>query len=122
VFTYELTRRLDGAALVVNAVHPGLVATNFAMDNFKGILKPAASLYRGLAKRFARSPEQGADTIVWLASAPEAAHSKGLYYYDRQPIRSKPESYTLAASRSLWELSERLTGLSSPEKQTGGSI
>lgn len=119
VFTYELTRRLEGANVVVNALHPGLVATNFGMDNFQGVLKPFASLYRLLASRFGRSPEQGADTLVWLASAPETAQFKGQYFYNRKPIRSIPDSYDPAAGRKLWELSKQLTSLDSPESNSG---
>ncbi len=111
VFTYELDRRRNGASVVANALHPGLVATNFGLDNFKGLLTPVADLYRKVSLRFVRSPEKGADTIVWLASAPETAQFRGLYFYDRKPIRSLPESYDLDAGRKLWELSERLTGL-----------
>jgi NAD(P)-dependent dehydrogenase (short-subunit alcohol dehydrogenase family) len=110
-FTYELDRRRDGQAIVANALHPGFVASNFAMNNFKGLLSPVKALYRGVSRFVARSPEQGADTIVWLASSPEAAQLSGQYFQDRKPIRSQELSYDVQAAQRLWELSENLTGL-----------
>lgn len=107
-FTYELARRLEGKPVIANALHPGFVATRFAMNNFTGVLRPLGALYQALAKLFVRSPEQGADTVVWLASAPEAAQFNGKYFQDRKPIQSKSISYDLEAARRLWELSERL--------------
>ncbi len=65
LFTRELARRLAGAAVVTHAVHPGGVATDFARHgDVRGPLRWAFRLIRPALK----SPEQGADSAVWLAS------------------------------------------------------
>ena len=111
VFTYELSRRLANDPVNVNVMHPGYVATNFAMDNFSGKVQPVTALYRKVSRLVARSPEQGADTVIWLASSPETAFETGQYWHDRKAIRSQAVSYDWDAARRLWELSERLCGL-----------
>src|SRR5262245_4950844 len=58
LFTHELARRLDGTGVTVNAVHPGYVNTNF---------QRAA----GLTGRGPLTPEEGADTVIWLATSEE---------------------------------------------------
>jgi hypothetical protein len=62
-------------------------------------------------KPFMRSPEQGADTLVWLASSPEVEGVSGKYFCDRKGIEAKKVAYDRAARRRLWEISEELTGL-----------
>jgi NAD(P)-dependent dehydrogenase (short-subunit alcohol dehydrogenase family) len=109
LFTYELARRLEGQPVVANALHPGFVATNIGMNNLRGGLRPAAAVYRYFAKFFSLTPEQGADTIIWLASAPEAGKFNGLYFKERKPLRSQPISYDMQVAEHLWTLSERLT-------------
>jgi retinol dehydrogenase-12 len=74
LFTYELARRLEGTGVTVNALHPGVVATNFAMSN-GGIV--------GLVMRLFRlafiSPEQGAQTSIFLATSPKVEGITGKY-------------------------------------------
>jgi retinol dehydrogenase 14 len=65
----------------------------------------------GIAKSFMRSPEQGADTLVWLASSPALEGVSGKYFSDRKEIQAKSVSYDGAARRMLWEINEELTGL-----------
>src|SRR5215216_7747200 len=62
MFTYELAERLEGTGVTANCIHPGGVNTNFG-NNQGG---PMNRLFR-LFKPFMRSPEQGADTLVYLA-------------------------------------------------------
>jgi len=63
--------------ICVHAMHPGWAETT-------GVINALPEFYR-LTKNFLRSPEQGADTIVWLASASEAAKCTGLFWLDRKP-------------------------------------
>ena len=63
LFTYELARRLEGSGVTVNCAHPGAVATGLGANN--GAL---AKLLMPLIGLFMRSPEQGADTQIYLAS------------------------------------------------------
>jgi retinol dehydrogenase 14 len=105
LFTYELARRLEGSGVTVNCAHPGVVATGFGRE-----AGPLLRLGTRLARPFLLTPEQGADTIVWLASAPELAGATGGYYAQRQQRRSGPASYDRDAARRLWQASQELTG------------
>ena len=106
LFTYELAERLRGTGVVANCVHPGAVSTNFAQNN-RG---PITLLFRAL-KPFMRSPEKGADTIVYLAVAPEAGWMTGKYLADRKVISSAEDPHDVLGQKRLWEESEKLTGL-----------
>ena len=104
LFTKELARRLAGSGVTANALHPGWVATNFAANNgWNGRL-----IYLG-ARLFAISPERGARTMVYLASAPEMAEISGCYFVREKAVPSSPASRDEAAARRLWELSTELT-------------
>lgn len=105
LFTYELAKRLEGTGVVANCLHPGAVNTSFGQNNRSfGVL-----LFR-LFKPFMRSPEAGADTLVYLASSPEAGEISGKYLTDREEV-SPAEPRDEAAQRRLWEISEKLTNL-----------
>lgn len=107
LFTYELARRLEGTGVTVNALHPGFVATNIGANNFGWLgrlLKKIINL-RGV------SPEEGAETVIYLATSPEVAGVTGKYFVDKEPVRSSAASYDEEAARRLWEISEELTGL-----------
>jgi retinol dehydrogenase 14 len=106
MFTYELAERLNGTGVTANCLHPGSVGTNFGLNN-RG---PMALFFRTF-KPFMRSAEQGADTLVWLASSPEVDGVSGKYFSDRKEIEAKKVAYDPAARRRLWEISEELTGL-----------
>jgi len=106
MFTYELAERLSATGVSANCLHPGSVGTNFGQNN-RG---PMALFFRTF-KPFMRSAEQGADTLVWLASSPEVDGISGKYFFDRKEIEAKSVAYDPAARRRLWEISEELTGL-----------
>jgi NAD(P)-dependent dehydrogenase (short-subunit alcohol dehydrogenase family) len=111
MLTYALARRLEGTQITANALHPGVVATNFGKD--AGGVWPA--LFTVLAP-FELSPEKGARTAVYLASAPEVADVSGEYFVKAAPARSSEVSYDVAAQERLWTLSEQVTGLAAPER------
>ena len=106
MFTYELAERLSGTGVTANCLHPGSVGTNFGQNN-RG---PMALFFRTF-KPFMRSPEHGADTLIWLASSPEVEGVSGMYFSDRKEIEAKKVTCDPAARRRLWEISEDLTGL-----------
>ncbi|MBA2712711.1 MAG: SDR family oxidoreductase [Rubrobacteraceae bacterium] len=106
VFTYELAERLKGTYVTANCLHPGPVSTNFGKNNSG----PMALFFR-VAKPFMRTPEQGADTLIWLASSSDVEGVSGKYFSDRKEIEAKKVAYDPAARRKLWEISEDLTGL-----------
>jgi retinol dehydrogenase 14 len=110
LFTYELARRLEGTGVTVNCAAPGVTRTNFGRDDSGPVMR----LLAPLARPFMRSPEQGADTPVWLASAPEVEGETGGYYARRRARRSSRRSYDPELARRLWRVSEELTGLRQP--------
>src|SRR3984893_3153291 len=75
LFTRELARRLHGTGVTANCLHPGFVATRIG-DESSGLI----SSFAWLAKLFAISPEQGAETIVYLASSPSVAEMTGKHF------------------------------------------
>jgi len=103
LFTRELARRLSGSGVTANCLHPGVVASRFG-DEAGGWTAPILNI----VKRFAISPEQGADTLVWLASAPEIAGVTGGYFARRKPAKLSAAAQDDAAARRLWEVSEKL--------------
>ena len=107
LFTYDLARRLEGTGVTVNAVHPGLVDTGFGSE-FKGFL---GWLIRALQMTIARSPEKGAETLVYLASSPEVRGVDAKYWKDKKQVESSKASFDVAQQRRLWELSETVTGM-----------
>lgn len=108
LFVYELAKRLDGSGITVNAVNPGLVRTNICMDS--GWLIRTAK--RMMDRFSAVSPEEGADTGIWLASSPDVKGVSGRYFQHRHAVRSSPASYDTVAQQRLWLISEQMTGIS----------
>ncbi|HUF36498.1 MAG TPA: SDR family oxidoreductase [Gemmatimonadales bacterium] len=106
LFTYELARRLRDTGVTANALHPGAVATKLLADYMQVPLEDGAP-----GQAFGATPEQGADTVVYLAAAPEVGDVTGKYFTNRRETRSSPASYDQATARRLWDVSERLTGL-----------
>ncbi len=106
LFTRELARRLAGTGVTANCLHPGFVATRFG-DQSGGLM---SLVIRG-AKRFALTAEEGAKTIVYLASAPEVKEQSGLYFYKCTPVTPSAAAQNDADARRLWAASAALSGL-----------
>lgn len=102
LFTFELARRLEGTGVTVNAVHPGPVKTGFAMQ--AGWL---GTVWK-LASPFLLTPEQGAETLIWLCSEPSLAQVSGKYFFKKREIRAVGQAYDESLQRGLWEASEKL--------------
>ena len=104
-FTYELARRLSNQKVTVNAMNPGLVATNVgnAAGGFTATVKGIVDKIGGI------TPEEGARTIIYLASSPEVSGVSGRYFVKERSIPSSKTSYDLEFCQELWELSESLT-------------
>jgi retinol dehydrogenase-12 len=103
MLTWALARRLEGTGVTANAVHPGFVATEiFAKGG--GLVSLGASLY---AKLRGRPPEEGADTVVWLAASAEVEGRNGLFWIDRQERRCRFRD--APAEEALWALCREMT-------------
>jgi NAD(P)-dependent dehydrogenase (short-subunit alcohol dehydrogenase family) len=108
-FAREAARRLAGAKVTSNALHPGAVASNFGASG--------SGLYRvgvKLARPFLLSPAGGAKTSIYLASAPEVDGVTGEYFVRRKVKRPSRAARDDAAAAKLWSLSERLCGVTWP--------
>jgi NAD(P)-dependent dehydrogenase (short-subunit alcohol dehydrogenase family) len=104
--TYELARRMDGRGVTANALDPGGVATNLGRNN--GWLRVKL---RNLLRRQILTPEQGAETSVYLASSPDVEGVTGRYYHQCREASSSPASQDREAAKTLWRVSEELVGL-----------
>jgi len=106
LFTRELARQLRGTGVTANCLHPGFVATRFG-DQSGGLI----SFGVRVAKRFALSPEEGAETLAYLASSPEVASVTGKYFYKCRPVTPSKEAQDDMAARRLWQETARIAGL-----------
>jgi retinol dehydrogenase 14 len=105
LFTYELARRLEGTGVTANAMHPGFTATGFARNN--GVFFNFGLKVIGL---FIRKADQGAQTIIYLASSPEVEGISGKYFIDGKAVDSSPLSHDQVLAEKLWQVSLELTG------------
>jgi len=97
-------QRLRGDGVVVHAMHPGWADTPGLETGLPG--------FRTLLGPILRSPDQGADTIVWLAAAEEPGQVTGKFWLDRAPRSTEKLVHSGATPEErakLWALCERLT-------------
>lgn len=106
LFTRELARRLAGTGVTANCLHPGFVATRFG-DQSGG----AFSFAIKAAKNFALTPEQGAETIIYLASSDEMEGRTGGYYVKSTPATPSREAQNDADAKRLWDVSAEIAGV-----------
>ncbi|CAN5295821.1 SDR family oxidoreductase [soil metagenome] len=106
MFTFELAERLRGTGVTATCMHPGAVNTSFGAKD-GGLF---SFMFRAF-KPFMRSPEQGADTLIYLASSPDAEGMTGKYLSDRKMQTASRKAYDEDLRKRLWEVSEQLTGL-----------
>lgn len=105
LFTRELCRRLQGTRVTANALHPGFVATNFG-HNGNGIGKWMIAL----TQRWALTPEEGAQTSIYLASSPEVAGVSGAYFVEKKITQPSNAAQDDEAAKRLWDISLELIG------------
>ncbi len=104
-FTYELSRRLKGTNICVNALHPGYVASNFGVSNGDW-----TGPFFKLGAKLAIPVEEGAKTSIYLASSLDVAGKTGGYYARCRQVPSSRASYHKPTAARLWEETELLTG------------
>ena len=105
LFTREAARRLAGSGVTANCFHPGVIASRFGSAS-GGLTTPLLALVRPLLA----TPEQGADTLVYLASAPEVASETGAYFVKRRVVEPSAAARDESAAKTLWQASEALAG------------
>lgn len=99
--TNELSRRLEGLPLTIGSLHPGVIKTNLFRD-FKGmglLAKAAVSL----ANLFLMTPEQGAQSIVKLATDNSLEGQKSIYLHKTTVGKAIPATYDTEAGKRLWK-------------------
>jgi NAD(P)-dependent dehydrogenase (short-subunit alcohol dehydrogenase family) len=103
LFTLALARRLQDSGVTSNVLHPGIVNTGFGKTatGLNSILAWAANLV-------AISPEQGAQTSIYLATSPAVGGVRGQYFVKQKVARANPVAYDRAVQERLWALSEEL--------------
>jgi len=101
LFTSELRRRDH---LSATCYHPGGVNTELSRESRVAVLSRTFG-------RFMRTPEQGADTLVWLATSAEGGTPTALYYAKRKAAKTSAAAQDMASAARLWELSARMVGL-----------
>ena len=109
MFTYELASRLEGSGVTANVLHPGSVASKLYRDF--GFLEPLILLWIRLA---GKTPQEGAETPIYLASSSEVTDVNGKYFADKKQKRSSEASYDQEAWERLWQLSEEMTSFTYP--------
>lgn len=98
-----LAARVAGDGIVAHSVHPGTVGSNFFAHT-------PGSVQAAYADAPKLTPAQGADTVIWLASAEEPGRSSGGYWYERAPRRPNPLAGDAAFVEAFWQAAEALAG------------
>ena len=103
----ELADRLNGTSVTINAVHPGGVKTNIGLDN--------GPFYRWLSLHiiwhFLKDPAMSGNAIYYLAAAPELSEISGRFFNRTVEEKPAPTALNRKLGKEVWELSEKLTGL-----------
>lgn len=103
LFTRQLAKRIADKNIIVHCMHPGIVASNFvnhADDVAQKTIRSRANL--------AISPQQGADTLIWLATAEEPGATTGRYFVNRTDTPTSAAAQDDALAERLWSESEQL--------------
>ena len=104
LFTRELARRIAGSGVTANSLHPGFVATRFG-DQSGGVMQRLVSIAKPVG---AISPEEGAKTIVYLASSPDVAAVSGEYFYQCKIAQPAAEARNDNDAKRLWDISANI--------------
>src|SRR2546423_9568108 len=103
-YTYELADQLEGTGVTVNALHPGMVASNFN-DGLTGFMYVIGAL---IYATMGISVEKGAQTTLYLATSPEVEGVSGKYFSNSKETPSSKRSHDMAVRQRLWQVSDEL--------------
>lgn len=107
LFTGALAKRLKGTRVTANCLHPGAVGTNIGVNRETGFGRSIVKLL----SLFFLTPEQGADTAVYLADSPEVSGLSGGYYYRRRLQKLAKRAEDPDEAERLWQWSLEQVGL-----------
>jgi NAD(P)-dependent dehydrogenase (short-subunit alcohol dehydrogenase family) len=104
-FTYYLSNKLKEMGITVNCIHPGFVKTALAQAEYPfpmSVIVPIVGFFIG------ESPEQAADTPVWLASSNEAKEINGEYVHHRKIKKSWPPTKVEDSQTRLFNVTQSM--------------
>ncbi len=99
LFAAELARRVPASEVTANSLHPGVVATKLLL---RGLVP------KWLVRPWTITPEEGAQTPLYLASSPEVVGVSGRYFDDCEPREPSVEARDGKVASRLWAVSRRL--------------
>ena len=107
MFTNELARRLEGSGVTANSLHPGIVRTDFGAEDQARLFTVVSKL----VLPFLKSPAQGAQTSIYLASSPNMDGVTGEFFANGKPKTANRVAYDTDMTARLWSVSADLVGL-----------
>jgi NAD(P)-dependent dehydrogenase (short-subunit alcohol dehydrogenase family) len=107
MFTYELARRLEGTGVTATCLHPGVVRTNFGAEDQAWYFAIISRVVRPLLK----TPAQGAQTPIYLASSPDMDGVTGQFFANRKSKTANKLAYDTTITARLWQISADLVGM-----------
>ncbi len=107
MFTFELARRLEGTGVTATAVHPGVVRTNFGAEDQAWFF----AVISGVVRAFLKTPAQGAQTSIYLASSPDLDGVTGQFFANRKPKTASKVADDADMAARLWQVSAELVGM-----------
>jgi retinol dehydrogenase-14 len=107
MFTNELARRLEGTRVTATSLHPGFVRTHFGDEDQAGFF----AVISGIVRPFLRTPAQGAQTSIYLASSPDVEGVTGQFFANSKPKIANKVAYDTAIAARLWQVSADLVGM-----------
>ncbi len=118
MFSNELARRLDGTGVTANSLHPGVVRSNFGAEDQARWFAVMSHVILPLLK----TPAQGAQTSIYLASSPDMDGVTGRFFANRKSKRPNKTAFDSEATARLWNVSAGLVGVTPviPVTRSGG--
>ncbi|HEY4914676.1 MAG TPA: SDR family NAD(P)-dependent oxidoreductase [Candidatus Dormibacteraeota bacterium] len=109
MFTNELARRLEGTRVTATCLHPGFVRTDFGAEDQAWFFTVVSRAVRP----FLKTPAQGAQTSIYLASSPDIDGVTGKFFANREPKTANKVAYDTDMAARLWDVSASLVGMTS---------
>jgi retinol dehydrogenase 14 len=103
LYTVELAKRCRDKGITVNALHPGVLATNSFRDYPNFIIK--------IVNLFLENPQKGGDRIAYLAISDEVKELSGKYFYKTEAREIDISAQERNKPEKLLQIAEELTGL-----------
>jgi NAD(P)-dependent dehydrogenase (short-subunit alcohol dehydrogenase family) len=108
----ELDRKLkeNGIAVAVNTLHPGVVINQKMIKDAESRGFFGMKIILPLMKLLMKSPEQGAQTAIYLASSPEVENTSGLYFSNCKPAKVNTKYISPETTKIIWDYAVGKTG------------